>query len=156
VGVGQAGKSSVESKEEEKVNGYLLDTHIWLWIMAGATEKVSKQFFAEVEDWQHRGIVFLSPITCWELGLLVEAGHLGLDAPIESLWERDTAEAAFHVAKLTGPILVASTRLPGDIHRDPSDRILVATARNYGLTLVTRDGKLLDYAKSGALKARKP
>jgi PIN domain nuclease of toxin-antitoxin system len=138
------------------VNGYLLDTHAWVWIIRGSSDEVSKRFFSEVEDWQRQGLAYLSPISCWELGLLVAGSQILLDQPIEALWERDTSRDAFRIAELTAPILVESTRLPGDLHRDPSDRILAATARANGLTLVTRDWRLLDYAKQGHLKARKP
>ncbi len=57
---------------------------------------------------------------------------------------------------LTPRILIESTRLPGGLHLDPVDRILVATARELGLTLVTRDKLLLAYARKGHLNARKP
>jgi len=138
------------------LNGYLLDTHVWLWILRGASEEVSKTFFADVEHWRRTRSVYLSPISCWELGLLVSANQIDLPQPVEELWERAITPEICRVAELTGPILAESTRLPGDLHRDPSDRILVATARANGLTLVTRDWRLLDYAKQGHLKARKP
>ena len=145
-----------EERKEEAVSGYLLDTHVWLWIMCGATEEVSARFFSEVEDWQREGLAHLSPISCWELGLLVAANQVLLDHPIEELWQQNTDPESFRIAELTGPILVESTRLPGDLHRDPADRILAATARSKQLTLITRDWRLLDYAKHGHLKARKP
>jgi PIN domain nuclease of toxin-antitoxin system len=52
-------------------------------------------------------------------------------------------------------ILIESVRLPGKLHRDPADRILAATARENGLTLLTRDDALLEYAAEGHLAARK-
>lgn len=155
MGMGEA-KEGHKKESKEEVNGYLLDTHVWIWITSGASAEVSTRFFSEVEEWQRQGLVYLSPITCWEMGLLVSADQLLLDEPIETLWQRDTNPDAFRIAELTGPILVESTRLPGDLHRDPSDRILTATARVRGLILVTRDWRLLDYAKQGHLKARKP
>jgi PIN domain nuclease of toxin-antitoxin system len=155
VGVGAQRKSHKES-QEEKVNGWLLDTHVWLWIMRAAHDRVSARFFDDAEHWQRNGTVYLSPITCWELGLLVSAKQIELGRSIEALWERDTNPGSFGIAGLTARILIESTRLPGDLHRDPADRILAATARVSDLTLVTRDKKLLDYAKQGHLKARKP
>jgi PIN domain nuclease of toxin-antitoxin system len=59
-------------------------------------------------------------------------------------------------AQLTTSILIESTRIPGEFHGDPADRILVATAREYGMTLVTSDKLLLAYAKRGLVKARRP
>ncbi len=153
--VGQA-KEIRQEGEEKEVNGYLLDTHVWLWIIRGASENVSKSFFSEVQEWRQNGSLYLSPISCWELGLLIAGNQIELDQPVEDLWERDTNPDICRIAELTGPILIESTRLPGDLHRDPSDRILAATARIDRLTLVTRDWRLLDYAKQGHIKARKP
>jgi len=48
-------------------------------------------------------------------------------------------------------LLIDSQSLPGDIHKDPYDRIIAATAREYGYTVVTRDRALLDYGKAGYL-----
>jgi PIN domain nuclease of toxin-antitoxin system len=138
------------------VTTYLLDTHVWLWTAQNATKEVSARFFAEVEDWQKTGAVFLSPISAWELGLLTAASQLDVGMSVEDLWDRSTQRDRFGTADLTARTLIESTRLPGDIHRDPSDRILAATARELGMTLVTRDWRLLDYAKAGHLTARKP
>ena len=138
------------------MNGYLLDTHVWLWIISGASDEVSDLFFSEVQEWRCTGSVYLSPISCWELGLLEVAGHIALDQPLQTLWERDTDPDTCRIAELSAPILIESTRLPGDLHRDPADRILAATTRVNKLTLITRDKRLLDYAKQGHIKARKP
>jgi len=46
-----------------------------------------------------------------------------------------------------------SSFLPGSLHRDPADRIIAATAREYGHTVITRDRALLDYARQGHLAA---
>lgn len=124
--------------------------------MGEERDQVSDHFFAEVEQWQRRRLAYLSPFSCWEIGLLVAANQYQLDRPIETAWEQDTNADSFRVADLTAFILAESTRLPGDLHRDPADRILAATARVNQLTLVTRDKRLLDYAKKGHIKARKP
>ena len=50
-------------------------------------------------------------------------------------------------------VLVASSTMPGTPHGDPADRIIVATAREYGLRIVTRDAKILDYAARGHVLA---
>lgn len=57
-------------------------------------------------------------------------------------------------AELTPETLIDSTRLPGVLHRDPADRILAATVRHHGFTLVTQDRKLLESAKQGYLNVR--
>jgi PIN domain nuclease of toxin-antitoxin system len=138
------------------MNGYLLDTHVWLWIIRESSDEVSSHFFDDVLEWQQQRSVFLSPISCWELGLLTSAGQVALNEPLETLWARATNQDTCRIADLSALILIESTRLPEDFHRDPADRILAATARVNQLTLVTRDKRLLDYAKQGHIKARKP
>ena len=57
------------------------------------------------------------------------------------------------LAELTAKILMESSFLPGKLHFDPADRVIAATAREYGYTVVTRDRALLDYADQGYLSA---
>lgn len=57
------------------------------------------------------------------------------------------------LAKLTPDILIESSFLPGTPPRDPADRIIIATARDIGATLVTRDRLLLEYGTSGQINA---
>jgi PIN domain nuclease of toxin-antitoxin system len=62
-----------------------------------------------------------------------------------------TADVA--LAELSAKILMESSFLPGDLHFDPADRIISATAREFGFAVMTRDRALLDYAKQGYLSA---
>jgi PIN domain nuclease of toxin-antitoxin system len=65
-------------------------------------------------------------------------------------WIREAlAKPGVQLAPLTPEIAVASTRLPFEMHADPADRILVATARHLGATLVTADKALLEMARQG-------
>jgi PIN domain nuclease of toxin-antitoxin system len=54
-------------------------------------------------------------------------------------------------AEMSAGLLIESQSLPGDIHKDPYDRIIAATAREYGYTVMTRDRALLDYGGQGYL-----
>jgi PIN domain nuclease of toxin-antitoxin system len=66
------------------------------------------------------------------------------------VWVRDALSLpGLKLTPLEPEIAVASTRLPFEMHADPADRILVATARHLGATLVTADGALLEFAKQG-------
>lgn len=68
-------------------------------------------------------------------------------------WFNDFVEAAkLQVAEVTPEILVASSFLPMPVHNDPVDRILIATAREHGLTIVTRDRAILAYGEAGHVK----
>lgn len=65
-------------------------------------------------------------------------------------WVREALAApGVRLVQLTPEIAVESSRLPGEIHGDPADRILLSTARILGATLITQDKKLLDYGKQG-------
>ncbi len=138
------------------MTGYLFDTHTWLWVQQRATEEVSPGFFSEAEEWQRLSRAYISTISVLEIARLVADGDLELGMSVERFLEEGTRDSGLQLLPLTVQILIESTRLPGEIHRDPADRILVATAREHGMTLVTRDKPLLKYAQQGHLNARKP
>lgn len=128
----------------------LLDTHAALWLARGdlAAKAVAALATAASLD----VAVLISPITAWELGLLVSRGRVALaSAPVDWLNELIATGASW--ASLTPQVLADASFLPGQIHRDPADRILAATARAFGYRLMTRDRALLAYAEAGHLQA---
>lgn len=138
------------------MNGYLLNTHTWLWMQQGRTDKLSRGTIREIEAAQARNAACVSDVSVLEIARLVAYGQFDLGISVEQFIAEATVDGGLRLMPLTTRILIASTRLPGEIHRDPSDRLLVATALEHGLTLVTRDKQLLDYAEQGHLKASKP
>lgn len=96
---------------------------------------------------------YVSPITAWEIGLLAAHGRMKLLMAPERWFERLLEAPGLLLADMPPTVLVLSSFLPGMPPNDPADRILAATAREYGYTLVTRDRSLLDYAGQGHLKA---
>ncbi len=138
--------------EAERPNCVLLDTHVLVWHMEGS-RKIGKWAQAAVEKAAESDAALVSAITPWEIALLVNKGRLKLGTDVMD-WLRDAlANPGLHVAPLEPEIAVASTRLPFDIHADPADRILVATARHLGATFVTADQALLELARKGHFKA---
>ena len=126
----------------------LLDTHTAVWIVEDqpiATEA------AKAIDAAHQagGIVFVSAISAWEIGLLVSRNRMSLVARPERWFQRLLAVPGVQLADLSPDILIASSFLPGTPPRDPADRIILATARELGATLITRDSLLLEYGKAG-------
>lgn len=99
-----------------------------------------------------RGKLHLSPVSVWELSLLIAKRGLIFDLPLDEwiqlVFERFELQATD--VNLSAALEFDRVRLP---HRDPSDRLLVATARVYGLTLVTADQRLLDSKACSMLKA---
>jgi PIN domain nuclease of toxin-antitoxin system len=124
----------------------LLDTHVWIWLMIG-DERLSSSFRRTVEQYKEKELILISAISVWELGMLVEQRRIQLE--IDTL---DWAEQAFesphiNLMPLTPRIAIQSSRLPGLIHGDPADRILIATASEHNAILITHDQKILDYGK---------
>jgi PIN domain nuclease of toxin-antitoxin system len=95
------------------------------------------------------GITYISPISAWEVGMLASRGRLQLLIRPER-WFANLFEAPeVRLADLSPDLLIASSYLPGKPPNDPTDRILAATARELGATLVTRDQALLRYGEQG-------
>lgn len=126
----------------------LLDTHTAIWL----TEEqpiASTALEAINAAYQTGGMLLVSPITAWEVGLLVSRNRISLVAKPERWFQRLLAIPGVRLADLSPDILIASSFLPGEPPRDPADRILLATAREFGATLVTRDRMLLRYGEDG-------
>ncbi len=138
------------------MNGYLLDTHVWLWVQLNEAKELGPDFLAELEKRQRRRELYISAISILEIARLVALRQYSLNGSIDDFVSEATTDDGFILQELSPRILIESTRMPGDIHRDPSDRILIATAREHNLTLITREKEILRYAKQGHVDARKP
>jgi PIN domain nuclease of toxin-antitoxin system len=95
------------------------------------------------------GITYISPISAWEIGMLTSRRRLQLLIRPERWFANLFEVSGVRLAELSPDLLIASSYLPGKPPRDPTDRILAATARDLGATLVTRDRALLDYGGQG-------
>ena len=95
--------------------------------------------------------VSVSPMSAWEIGMLVARGRLTLLMRPQQWFARLLQTPGIELAEMTPDILMSSSFLPGDPPRDPADRIIAATAREHGCTLITRDKLLLDYGGRGHL-----
>lgn len=95
--------------------------------------------------------VFVSPVSVWEVANLA-ARHRSPIGMETMQWYAGLLSLGFIETAIDARLLAASCHLPGDPHRDPADRIMIATARERGLAIVTRDRKLIDYGKRGHVK----
>ncbi len=95
------------------------------------------------------GITYVSPITAWEVGMLASRGRLQLLIRPERWFANLFDVPGVQLADMSPDLLIASSYLPGQPPNDPADRILAATARELGATLITRDRALLEYGKQG-------
>lgn len=129
----------------------LLDTCAVIWAVNAVENGPLRRQLREAHE--NRVPVWISPITAWEVGNLAAAGRIGIARSVISWFEDTLARSGARLAELGPRVLVASTELPDEMHRDPADRIIVATAREFGLRVVTRDRKILDYAEKGHVMA---
>jgi len=95
------------------------------------------------------GTTYISPISAWEVGMLVSRGRLQLLIRPERWFANLFDAPGVRLAEMSADLLITSSYLPGKPPNDPTDRILVATARELGATLITRDRALLAYGKQG-------
>jgi PIN domain nuclease of toxin-antitoxin system len=95
------------------------------------------------------GITYISPISAWEIGMLASRGRLQLLIRAERWFSNLFDAPGVLLADLSPDLLIASSYLPGKPPKDPTDRIIAATARDLGATLITRDRALLDYGAQG-------
>jgi len=125
----------------------LLDTHIWLWGLR-EPNRLGPRTLSELRDTTNE--IWLSPISTWEALLLHTKGkiHLSLDL---AEWLAEST-AGMREAPLTHEIALAARQL--NLHQDPADRFLAATAMVLGLTLVTADERLLELGNIRTLANR--
>jgi PIN domain nuclease of toxin-antitoxin system len=130
----------------------LLDTCAVIWLGSGIP--LAAAAATELESAAAAGrVTLVSPISAWELGLLVSRGRMPAATNELALLGRVLDGSGMRYADLSPEVLVASCHLPGLPSTDPADRIIIATARQFELCIVTRDRKILDYADRGHVMA---
>lgn len=129
----------------------LLDTHVWIWTVEGVTAELAAPAIARIEQASDAGAVRVAAISIWEVAMLEARGRLRLALEIDEWIGQALAAPGTQLVPLSLEIAVDSSRLPGDPVGDPADRLLIATARRIGATLVTCDERVLAYGGSGHL-----
>ena len=129
------------------ISNLLLDTHAFIWLMEG-DETLSKQSREIIKEASKENFIFVSAISFWEIAMLQSKRKLSLTLPLHQWSEQATSLPFLKVVDLKKEIAIESCKLPGDFHGDPADRMIIATARMLSAPLVTRDKKILDYAKN--------
>lgn len=130
----------------------LLDTHVVIWSAEGDA-RLGPKARRLIAERSQTDPFHVSAISAWEIAMLVNKGRLDLGGPARD-W---LATAMSHQAWQTVPVDIAAAveavNLPGILHNDPADRIIVATARLRSFALVTADRAILNYSKTGHVKA---
>ena len=120
----------------------LLDTHVWVWTQE-QPERLGPRTKRLVLGAEHENGV--SPVSTLEIARFAAAGEIELSIPLADWVTHSMADLAAHTIALSHEVALEAYALPGSFHRDPADRVLVATARRNGLTLVTADDRILAY-----------
>ena len=122
----------------------VVDTHVWVWWI----NQDSRLTPAEVALLRgHEDDAIGVPAIClWEIALLTGKGRLSLATPTEEWLDAALLYPGMRLLPLTPAISVDSVGLPGDFHKDPADRLIVATARVHSSPLLTHDAAIIDYA----------
>lgn len=129
----------------------LLDTCAVIW--STRPDGLSPVAQEAIERAEEAGApIYVSPITAWELGMLVARGRIALlESPLS--WFAGLVEAGVQLTELSPAIMVDASFLPQSRLRDPADRVIAATARAMGCRIMTRDRPLLEYAAAGHVQA---
>jgi len=119
----------------------LLDTHAWIW-WAGESPRLSPRARQAIDETDELGI---SVISCWEVAMLVSKQRIGFSIDVQDWIDLALQRPKARTIPLDPRIAVLSTRLPGDFHADPADRLIVATCLTYGIPLITRDQRIANW-----------
>lgn len=124
----------------------VLDTHALLWWINGDSQLSPAALEAiELELQADDGEILISAISAWEIALLVEKGRLTLSMATDDWLDTVEEIEGVRFVAVDTATAVESTRLPGEFHKDPADRMIVALARHFNSDLITADDKITTY-----------
>jgi PIN domain nuclease of toxin-antitoxin system len=123
----------------------VLDTHTLLWWASGEKKQLSAPATQAIEGELNDGRIMVSSMSAWELAMLVAKGRVALSMDIEVWLSVVSQIEGVRFVPVDNEIAVKSIELPGEFHKDPADRIIVATARKLAAPIVTADDKIHVY-----------
>jgi PIN domain nuclease of toxin-antitoxin system len=121
----------------------LLDTHTFIWLASDRSQLPSQLIDLIASETEG---LFISSITATEVGLLSNARKINTYGSCEDFLVKNLKRLGIHEIPVNVQVALASTQLPA-IHRDPFDRIIIATAQTHGLTILTKDRIIPTYPK---------
>jgi PIN domain nuclease of toxin-antitoxin system len=119
----------------------VLDTATWIW-RASDPKRLTKSARRAIDE-AERALV--SAISVWEVAMLVAKRRIRLDRPVEQWVDVALKLPGVQLAPLEPSIAIRTTKLPGEFHLDPADRIIVATALEYAVAVATPDERIRSY-----------
>lgn len=121
----------------------LLDTHVLIWWLdgSGPLSPAQRHLLGAVDG---SSPLRVSDISLWEIATLHSLGRLRLTLPLRDWLDKAVAPPVVRRHGISPAVAAEVATLPDSFPRDPADRILVATARVLGATLLTRDRRIVD------------
>lgn len=114
----------------------LLDTHIWFHFINDGLERLPVEVDGAIRE---NDVLGVSIISCWEIAMLVVKNRLRLSIDVQDWITQALQYKGINLINLSPEIAVLATRLPGEFHKDPADRIIVASSLKLGAPLLTLD-----------------
>ncbi len=136
-----------------EVDKLILDTHILIWYVEGIN--LSESQVALIDQRREKASLYISAISIWEIALLVSRERIALSIDLDQWIQRTTSIIGLNLIDLSISILTQSCTLSNYEHKDPADRMIIASARSINAHLMTYDQKIIDYADKGYLKIYK-
>lgn len=119
----------------------LLDTHVLLWL-AAEPARLSRAAASAIRRALRSGGIAIASISLWEIAALFAKGRLRSRGTTEASLEAILKATGVSLREITPTIAALATQFPADFSLDPADRLIAATARAEGFTLVTRDERI--------------
>ncbi|MFX0202652.1 MAG: type II toxin-antitoxin system VapC family toxin [Candidatus Hodarchaeota archaeon] len=121
----------------------LLDTHVWWWSLS-EPENLSKAALKKIKNTKPDQRAIAS-ISIWEFAIMTCRNKIEVKIPPDEWLSYALGKTGLRVFEINPKVAIDVCSLPGDFHKDPADRIIVATARVNNMTLITKDEKILRY-----------
>jgi PIN domain nuclease of toxin-antitoxin system len=116
----------------------LLDTHAWIW-WVDQDARLGARTIAVLDSLLRDQRPFLCDISLWEVAMLVERGRIELDLPLGEWLDAAAHPRSVQIVSIAPRIAAAVASLPDSFHRDPADRLIVATSRALGIPVLSHD-----------------
>ena len=123
----------------------VLDTHVWVWWLS-QSGAIPVQVRKAIKEAQTIQAIYVSTISTWEVAQLTDRGRLRLTMDVTAWLAQAESLPFLNFVPIDNHIALKSVQLPGPLHQDPADRIIIATALTLGATLLTKDRKILAYS----------
>lgn len=122
----------------------VLDTHTWIWWVSDPS-KLSKKAKDRIDLEMTSRSIYISSISTWEIAMLISKGRLELNKPLDQWLILCERLPFFSFVPVDNAIAVKSVHLPGTLHPDPADRLIISTSILMDATCITKDEKIRNY-----------